>query len=96
MTWNVFFVGLIAAIGLLHLATTAVRFVSGRRDSLSPEETRMARTGERGDWYVFFHCADLLGRAANNEAPGNAVRDRAEGAPARQEKARRSRARISL
>ena len=57
------FVGLIASIGATHLAVKAGKFIhshmSGRETTQAdqPADVQM-----RDDWYVFFHCADLLGR----------------------------------
>ena len=57
------FVGLIGAIGAMHLAAQAGKTLVSR---LAPPDTaemdRAARNGMRDDWYVFFHCADLYGR----------------------------------
>ena len=65
------FVGLIGAIGTMHLAAQAGKALASR---LTPpgdaRKDRTARTGMRDDWYVFFHCADLYGREYAGPSPG--------------------------
>lgn len=65
------FVGLIGAIGTMHLAAQAGKTLVSR---LTPpggaRKARTARTGMRDDWYVFFHCADLYGREQATPAAG--------------------------
>ncbi|WP_310599753.1 hypothetical protein [Desulfobulbus sp.] len=69
MTWSIALIGLAAAVGLIHLVTTAVQGLAGLRGRRAKDEQRLqAAGGERGDWYVFFHCAELLGRKTNKKA----------------------------
>ena len=56
------FVGLIAAIGLMHLAARAGTHLRPRLTRKNIQTKPTTQTRSRGDWYVFFHCADLLGQ----------------------------------
>lgn len=57
------FIGLIASIGVIHLATVAAQYLGSLRgDRSSDEKNQYSGTQQRDDWYVFFHCADLLGK----------------------------------
>lgn len=67
MTWSIALIGLVAAVSLTHLVTTAVQALVGLCGRRSRDERLMAAGGERGDWHVFFHCADLLGRETNKK-----------------------------
>ncbi len=62
-------VGLIASISATHLAVKAGKYIHSR---LPPHDQAQAdRPGPqqmRSDWYVFFHCADLLGRETEGVA----------------------------
>lgn len=63
MELNQYFFGLIVSIGLIHLASVAVQYIGAFRSKRSlVDKNSLAKPGERGDWYVFFHCADLLGK----------------------------------
>lgn len=57
------FIGLIAAIGVIHLVAMAARHLGALRDNQPEVEKKLhSGTQQRNDWYVFFHCADLLGK----------------------------------
>lgn len=63
MVAHLSFLGLIASIGVIHLAMVAVQYLrSLRGDRSSDEKNQYSGTQQRDDWYVFFHCADLLGK----------------------------------
>ncbi|MDR2550972.1 MAG: hypothetical protein LBD10_12315 [Desulfobulbus sp.] len=98
MTWNIALIGLVAAVGLIHLVTTAVQALAGLRSRRAKNEQRLlAAGGERGDWYVFFHCAELLGRETNKKAAErDERRQAADPKPPQRDPARRPRPRISL
>ncbi len=55
-------VGLVAAIGAIHLMAQAGISLNSRLPRKTVPHDRTGRQATRGDWYVFFHCADLLGR----------------------------------
>ncbi len=63
MELNLYFTGAIVAICAIHLATVAVNsltalFKNKRLEKRKPH----AQSPKRDDWYVFFHCSDLLGK----------------------------------
>ena len=63
MELNLYFTGAIVAICAIHLATVAVDsltalFKNNRLENREPH----AQSQKRDDWYVFFHCSDLLGK----------------------------------
>ena len=73
MELHQYFFGLIVSIGLIHLATIAVQHIGAFRSKRSlVDKNSLAKPGERDDWYVFFHCADLLGKE-----PTSTLTDRA-------------------
>lgn len=70
MELNQYFFGLIVSIGLIHLASVAVQSISAFRSKRSPgDKSPLATPRERDDWYVFFHCADLLGKEPASSSP---------------------------
>ena len=66
------FLGLIGSISVVHLLTIAGNYLkSWYTKGQQASTARLAVSPERNDWYVFFHCADLLGAnpvAAKNSA----------------------------
>lgn len=56
------FVGLITAIGIMHLAVQAGTHLRSLLTRKNLQTKPATQKGSRGDWYVFFHCADLLGQ----------------------------------
>ena len=66
------FLGLIGSISVVHLLTIAGNYLkSWYTKGQQVSAARLAASPERNDWYVFFHCADLLGdhsEAANNRS----------------------------
>ncbi len=52
----------VLTICALHLASAiSVHTESWWRKIAGAKKTVTARTGQRSDWYAFFHCADLVG-----------------------------------
>ena len=63
MELNLYFFGLIVSISVIHLATVAVDYIGASSSKRSPNKKILpAKPQQRNDWYVFFHCADLLGK----------------------------------
>jgi hypothetical protein len=67
MELNQYFFGLIISVCVIHLATVAGDYISALRNKLGTKRSqanknRSAEPQKRDDWYVFFHCADLLGK----------------------------------
>jgi hypothetical protein len=57
-----FFLGLIGAIGALHLLASVGQMIGKLVPERHNHNVVAAMTAmQRSDWYVFFHCADLLG-----------------------------------
>lgn len=69
MELNQYFFGLIVSIGLIHLASVAVQHIGAFRSKRSDDKSPLATPRERDDWYVFFHCADLLGKESASTSP---------------------------
>jgi hypothetical protein len=70
MELNQYFFGLIVSIGVIHLASVAVQYIGTFRSKRSlVDKSSLAKPLERDDWYVFFHCADLLGKEAASTSP---------------------------
>ena len=67
-----YFLGLIGAIGAIHLLASASQWI-GQLTSKRPAHgaVHTATAGERDDWYVFFHCADLLGANRVSSQPAS-------------------------
>jgi hypothetical protein len=67
MELNLYFFGLIISISVIHLASVAVNYIGASR-SKGPlnKKSQPAKSQQRNDWYVFFHCADLLGRETSS------------------------------
>ena len=63
MELNLYFTGAIVAICAIHLATVAVNSLTAllKNKRLENREPH-AQSQKRDDWYVFFHCSDLLGK----------------------------------
>ena len=82
-------VGLIASIGATHLAVKAGKFIhshmSGRKPTQADQPTDVQI---RDDWYVFFHCADLLGRNNPQSTADNSRQSAAKTAPVQQRPSR--------
>lgn len=56
------FAASVLTICTLHLASAVgVHIESWWRKVSGATKTVTARTGQRSDWYAFFHCADLVG-----------------------------------
>lgn len=69
MELNQYFFGLIVSISLIHLASVAVQHIGAFRSKRTLGDTSsLAKPRERDDWYVFFHCADLLGKEPTSTA----------------------------
>ena len=63
------FIGLIASISATHLAVKAGKYIHSRLPAHDPAQAdRPGQQRMRGDWYVFFHCADLLGQVPESTA----------------------------
>jgi len=57
-----YFTGMILSVCAIHLASVSVPYIHRLWAKCSESEKRLNdQSQERGDWYVFFHCADLLG-----------------------------------
>lgn len=91
------FVGLIASISATHLAVKAGKYIHSCLPAHNPAQAaRPAGLQMRGDWYVFFHCADLLGREPEDVANDSRQRTQTgieQSVPAKQ---RPSRPRVRL
>jgi len=99
MELNQYFLGLVLSIAVVHLATVAMdhlRTLWDKRSFAKPR--RQAVTRERDDWYVFFHCADLLGKEPEKTTGAKPRAGQAANhtANARQDKTRASRPRARL
>ncbi len=92
------FIGLIAAIGVIHLVAMAARHLGALRDNQPEVEKKLhSGTQQRNDWYVFFHCADLLGKEPNQAASGRANNGQPVQTPQpRREEGQRPRPRVRL
>lgn len=92
------FIGLIASIGVIHLATIAAQYLRAMYgDRNSDEDNLHAGTQQRDDWYVFFHCADLLGKEPSQPASGRANNGQSVQTPQpRREEGQRPRPRVRL
>ena len=55
MEYQLVFPAFIATMAACHLIARIARAMGGDRPSPRPT------AGQRGDWYVFFHCRDLTG-----------------------------------
>lgn len=65
-----FFLGLIGAIGALHLLASAGQMIGKLvQERHSHNVAPAMATLQRDDWYVFFHCADLLGTNRASSQP---------------------------
>ena len=86
-------IGLIAAVSLMHLTANTAHALARLHGRQSRDQRQMmAAGGERGDWYVFFHCSDLLGEETTRKTVKRNERRQVAGtAPVR-----RPRARLSL
>jgi len=93
MSTGIVLIGLIAAVSLMHLTANTIQAVARLRgrQSLDQRQT-MAAKGERGDWYVFFHCSDLTGKETAKTMPKRNEQRQVTGAT----QVRRPRARLSL
>jgi len=67
MELNLYFTGAIVAICAIHLATVAVNSLTAllKNKRLENREPH-AQSQKRDDWYVFFHCSDLLGKESES------------------------------
>jgi len=62
MELNLYFTGLVLLICAIHLATVVGHsFKQPTQPGFSAATGLHAQLRVRDDWYVFFHCADLLG-----------------------------------
>jgi len=93
MELNQYFLGLIVSMCAVHLASVAsdhLRTLWNKRSQA--QQGLRSESRERDDWYVFFHCADLLG----NESPRTtADRPRQEHAASKREDSQQERQRSS-
>lgn len=102
MELNQYFFGLIVSVCVIHLATVAGDYLSALRTKMGTKRSqankdRSAESRERGDWYVFFHCADLLGKDTKNPSPERSQQVQpARALPGRPESARPTRRRARL
>jgi len=63
MELNLYFSGLVLSVCAIHLATVAGQSLQELAHMLGFEQKKLqAQSPARDDWYVFFHCADLLGQ----------------------------------
>jgi hypothetical protein len=70
MEMNQFFMGLVLLVSVIHLAARAGKFAGTLWNK--PSHGRIGvrtQSRERDDWYVFFHCADLLGKVTETKTP---------------------------
>ena len=86
------FVGLIASISAIHLAAQAGSFLNSRLPRKTVSSDPAGRQATRGDWYVFFHCADLLGQ--DSDRVPTSVRQQETEASRTQQSAPRQRLRL--
>lgn len=99
MTWNIALIGMLATVVLMHLAAKAAHALAGLRGHQAEDQHQMlAAKGERGDWYMFFHCSDLTGKETAKRTVGQDERRQAiRTAPtARRNSDRRPRIGLSL
>jgi hypothetical protein len=98
METPLYFLGLIVSVSVIHLATIAVQYLSalsGNRSSKGKE--LQSESEQRNDWYVFFHCADLLGNQPGRPSSGRPKNGQpAQMVPERRESTQRPRARVRL
>lgn len=99
MELNQYFLGLVLSMTVLHLATVAadhLRTLWDKRSFAKPR--REAVNQERDDWYVFFHCSDLLGKEPRKATPAPSKTEQVvnQTANERQDKPRISRPRARL
>lgn len=89
MEASLYFSAFVLAMCALHLIWTA----SGRLDAwwrdnvphAKKGSTESGRAPQRGDWYVFFHCSDLVGQetVAGKASPDTTGRKMTERKPNR-------------
>lgn len=61
---RIYLTGMVFAIGVLHLATRLVTYVSRYYATSAFGQARSKKSlVHRGDWYVFFHRSDLTGES---------------------------------
>jgi hypothetical protein len=102
MELNQYFFSLIVSICVIHLAAVAGDYLSTLRTKLGTKRSQAnndqsAVDGERDDWYVFFHCADLLGKESKHSSPESSQQEQpARALPGRPENTRPSRRRARL
>lgn len=87
-----YFLGLIGSVCVVHLLAAATQLLSKLHAKQDSTTNPAVASGERDDWYVFFHCADLLGtnRASSQSIPEQHNRLAATGTQ-QQKKTQRSR-----
>ncbi|MBV5317528.1 MAG: hypothetical protein JZU50_06940 [Desulfobulbaceae bacterium] len=62
MEMTTYFTGMILSVCAIHMASVTVSYVHKLWAKYSGGEKRVNdQSLERSDWYVFFHCSDLLG-----------------------------------
>lgn len=61
MEWSTWFTGLVGAIGVLHLASSAVLSMRGL-----PRQAATDTHAVHDDWYVFFRCSTLCGTSGQS------------------------------
>lgn len=71
MEMNLYFSGLVLSVCAIHLATVAGQSLQELTQMLGFEQKKLhAQSPARDDWYVFFHCADLLGQDWRDHSAG--------------------------
>lgn len=93
-----YFLGLIGSVSVIHLLTVASQCIGKLQMKGQPlAGYRPESAGKRSDWYVFFHCADLLGKEEGAATSMPTLPDRpASTTVIRQEKDRRPRIRARM
>lgn len=84
MEANLYFSAFVLAMCALHMIWTASATLDAWWRSHVPTDRLAENSGrapQRSDWYVFFHCADLVGREpvskkASSNITGKGVTDR--------------------
>ena len=61
------FTASVLVVGAFHLVATAGTHVLRWWNEMLPQKNFSMQ--QRNDWYVFFHCSDLVGRQIQQEVP---------------------------
>lgn len=76
METGIYFTALVLAVGVLHLVQKVIECIHRFKAPFGKTYNSVPKVPvKRDDWYVFFHCSDLIGKPLKHPEEQNTMRE---------------------